>query len=151
MTKDLGTRILRICQLVYIRDLFEEENLTGYNALIISMKVRSAIEINKRDDYDEADLTIYQWLIGKLMHFACGTRPNIAFVVGRLSKHNANPRIEYFVEGDLVATSVVHNVSAVREPHIAGVREDAGDAHGRDLLEAIFQDGPHFGRELLVE
>lgn len=48
--------------------------------------------MNEPDDYDEADLGDYQRLIGKLMYLACGTRSDIAFVVGRLSKHNADPR-----------------------------------------------------------
>ncbi len=31
-------------------------------------------------------------LIGKLMYLACGTRPNVAFAVGQLSKHNSDPQ-----------------------------------------------------------
>lgn len=31
-------------------------------------------------------------LIGKLMYLACGTRPNVAFEVGQLSKHNSDPQ-----------------------------------------------------------
>lgn len=56
------------------------------------MKAGSAIEMNKPDDYNKADLRAYQQLIGKLMYLACGTRPDIAFAVGRLSKHNADPQ-----------------------------------------------------------
>lgn len=44
------------------------------------------------EDYEKADLCIYQRLIEKLMYLVCGTRPDIAFVVGQLSKHNADPR-----------------------------------------------------------
>lgn len=59
------------------------------------MKAGSAIEMNEPDDYDEADLATYQQLMGKLIYLACGTRPDIAFVVGRLGKHNTNPHKEH--------------------------------------------------------
>ena len=51
--------------------------------------------MNEPDDYDKANSGDYQRLIGKLMYLACGTRPNIAFLVGRLSKHNADPRKDH--------------------------------------------------------
>lgn len=92
ITRDLSTRTIRVSQLAYIRDLLEEENLTNCNAPIILMKAGSFIKINEPDDYDKADLGDYQRLIGKLMYLAYKTRPNIAFIVGRLSKHNADPR-----------------------------------------------------------
>ena len=92
VTRDLGTKTLRICQSAYIRDLLKEENFTNCNAPTIPMKAGSAIEMNEPDDYDEADLTTYQRLIGKLIYLACGTRPDIAFAIGRLGKHNTDPR-----------------------------------------------------------
>ena len=57
------------------------------------MKAGSIIEMNEADDYDETDLKAYQRLIGKLMYLSCGTRPDIAFAVGQLSKQNADPRV----------------------------------------------------------
>ena len=56
------------------------------------MKTRSSIKMPEPDDYDKTDIPTYQQLISKLMYLACGTRPNIAFAVGQLSRHNANPR-----------------------------------------------------------
>ena len=56
------------------------------------MKAGSTIEMNEPDDYDKADLGTYQRLIGKLMYLVCGTRPDIAFVVGRLSEYNTDPQ-----------------------------------------------------------
>lgn len=56
------------------------------------MKAGLAIEMLDTENYEETDLREYQRLIGKLMYLACGTRPDIAFVVGHLSKQNADPR-----------------------------------------------------------
>lgn len=41
-------------------------------------------------DYEETDLRTYQRLIKKLMYFLCNTRPDIAFVIEQLNRHNTN-------------------------------------------------------------
>lgn len=56
------------------------------------MKAGSSIDMTDADDYEEEDLHTYQHLIGKLMYLACGNRLDIAFAVGQLSKHNADPK-----------------------------------------------------------
>lgn len=83
---------MKIDQSAFIRDLVMEENLSDCNANVALMKAGSAIDMTKADDYKEEDLHTYQRLIGKLMYLACGTRPDIAFAVGQLSKHNADLR-----------------------------------------------------------
>lgn len=90
--RDLATRTLRISQLAYIRDLLEKKNLTDCNAPTIPMKTGSAIEMNEPDDYEKADLETYQRLIGKLMYLEYRTRPDIVFIVERLSKYKTDPR-----------------------------------------------------------
>lgn len=49
--------------------------------------------MQEEDDHGEADLKTYQQLIGKLMYLSCGTRSDIAFAVGQLSKRNSDPRV----------------------------------------------------------
>lgn len=44
------------------------------------------------EDYEKADLCIYQQLIGKLIYLTYKTRPDITFIVGQLNRHNANPQ-----------------------------------------------------------
>ena len=44
------------------------------------------------DDYNKTDIHTYQRLIGKLMYLACGTELDIAFAIGQLSRHNADPK-----------------------------------------------------------
>lgn len=89
ITSKLSITVIRVSQLAYIRDQLEEANFTNYNALTILIKAGS---FNESGDYDKANLRDYQQLIEKLIYFACGTKLNIAFVVRRLSKYNANPR-----------------------------------------------------------
>lgn len=95
MTRNWEAGTLKIDQSTFIRDLLEEENLTDCNAVNIPMKVGSFIEMLEEDDYEETDIKTYQRLIGKLMYLSCGTRPDIAFAVGQLSKRNADPRVGY--------------------------------------------------------
>ena len=49
--------------------------------------------MNEVDDSIKTDLKSYQRLIGKLMYLSFATRPNIAFVIGQLSKRNAKLRV----------------------------------------------------------
>lgn len=49
----------------------------------------------KLNNYKEAKLQSYQHFISKSMHFIYGTRPDIVFAIGQLSKYNANPRKDY--------------------------------------------------------
>lgn len=71
--------------------MLKEKNLTNCNAPTILMKGRLTIKMNKPDNYDEVDLTIYQQLIGKFIYLACKTKLNVAFVVRKLGKYNINP------------------------------------------------------------
>ena len=102
ITRNPSTQTLKIDQSSFIRDLVIEENLTNCNSNIIPMKAGSAIEMIKHDDYEDIEIKPYQHLIDKLMYLACGTRPDIAFIVGLLSRHNADPR-----KGHLRATKRV--------------------------------------------
>lgn len=59
------------------------------------MKVNCFIEMSELGDYKKVDIKPYQRLIGKSMYLFCGTRPDIAFAIGQLSKHNLDPRASH--------------------------------------------------------
>lgn len=48
------------------------------------------------EDYKKANLHTYQRFVGYLMYFSCGKRPDIIFVVGQLSRYNANLKKGHF-------------------------------------------------------
>lgn len=50
------------------------------------MKTGSVIEMNNANNYKKTNIKAYQRLIEKLMYLLYGTRPNISFLVGQLSR-----------------------------------------------------------------
>ena len=92
ITQDLAAGTLRIDQKGYIRDLLESEAMTSCHPTVLPVKTGSTLLLDQAGDHQQADLTAYQRLIGKLIYLSCGTRPDIAFVVGQLSRHNSDPR-----------------------------------------------------------
>lgn len=60
VTRDPATRIMKIDQSAFIRDLLIKEGLTDCNANIILMKTGSAIKMSKLDNYDKINNHIYQ-------------------------------------------------------------------------------------------
>ena len=53
----------------------------------------SILFLDQAGDHQQANLIKHQHLINKLMSLSCGTRPDIAFMVGQLICHNSNPCI----------------------------------------------------------
>lgn len=51
--------------------------------------------MHKEKNYKEANIKIYQELIGKLMYLSYSIKPDITFVVRQLNKYNADPNVEY--------------------------------------------------------
>ena len=96
ITRDLVAQTMKIDQSAFIWDLVMEENLYDCNANVVPIKTGSAIDISDVNAYKEKDLYTYQQLIGKLMYLACKTRPDIAFAIGQLSRHNADPQRSHF-------------------------------------------------------
>eukprot|EP00171_Calliarthron_tuberculosum_P002710 IDg2710t1 len=62
--------------------------------VVTPMERQISIEDTKGD---KIDATLYRQAIGSLMYLETGTRPDIAFAVGRLAQHVENPAKELWV------------------------------------------------------
>lgn len=60
------------------------------------MKTSLFIKINKPDDYNKVDLRDYEKLIKKFIYLKCKSRPNIVFIIEKLSKYYMNLKKRYF-------------------------------------------------------
>ena len=96
ITRDPATRTMKLDQSTFIQNLVIEKNLSNYNANLVLIKANSAINMPKVKNYEEKNLHKNQRLIGKMIYLACGTRSDITFVVGQLSKHNVDPQLSHF-------------------------------------------------------
>ena len=70
--------------------------MTSCHAIILSIKAKLFISIDQADNYNFANLTVYQRIIGKLMYLVFGTWPDISFVIGLLSQYNSDSKIKHF-------------------------------------------------------
>lgn len=89
---DTAPGAINIDQSAFVRDLVIEKKLTNHNTNIILMKARSSIKMTDPEDYKEANLYIYQRLVGTLMYLLYSINSDIAFVVGQLSRYNTDLR-----------------------------------------------------------
>ena len=69
--------------------------MTSYHLTVLLVKAGFTLFLDQVGDYQQADATEYQCLIGKLMYLSYGTQPDIVFVMGQLSRHNSDPCIRH--------------------------------------------------------
>lgn len=65
--------------------------MSSCHQTMISMKVPYTILIDQAGNDVMVNFTLSHRLVGELMYPVYKTRPNIAFVEGRLSQHNFDP------------------------------------------------------------
>lgn len=59
------------------------------------MRIGSSINMIELNDYEKVELWPYHYFIDKLIYFTGSRRPNIAFVIGQLSRYNIDLRKGY--------------------------------------------------------
>lgn len=69
--------------------------MTDYKSINILIKASLTIGMKELNNYKKFDLKIYKIFINKLMYLLYKTCSNINFVVGQLSKYNADPRVNH--------------------------------------------------------
>lgn len=60
------------------------------------MKASLSIKILNLENYNKTNLCIYQKFVEKLIYLLYGIKSDIAYIVGQLSKYNANLKKRYF-------------------------------------------------------
>src|ERR1700722_13544574 len=90
--RDRANRTLTISQQAYLEKLIEKLGLMNMNAVSTPMIPNAAlVKAPSSHTASPQDISWYQSVIGSLMYFSNGTRPDIAFTVNRLSKYSSNP------------------------------------------------------------
>lgn len=111
------------------------------------IKAESVINILDTDIYKEKDLNTYRWLNGKLIYLACRIRPDIAFVISQLSRHNtdlwkdhiqADKRLFWYLKGTINLSLIYGQITEKDSPryNLIGYADNnfAGDPEDRKLL-----------------
>ena len=65
------------------------------HATVFPVKASSTLFLDQAEDNQQVDLTAYRQLVDKLIYLSCGTRPDIAFIIGQLSCHNSDLQAEH--------------------------------------------------------
>lgn len=122
---------MKIHQLAFIWNLVIKEELTNYNANIISIKAGLSIKMTDSEDYEEVNLHIYQKLIQKFIYLLYSTRLDIAFVIGQLSKYNSDLRKNHLQ----VTKRVVRYLKSIM---------DMSSIFGREIANCFLREPPPY-------
>lgn len=90
ITRDRLKRTLRIDQKTYLEEVLERFGMTDANPARTPLPAGCVLTAST-EEVDNARRTYFQSLIGSMMYFAIGTRPDVAYAVARLAQYSANP------------------------------------------------------------
>ena len=62
---------------------------------ILPIKVGLLLILNQGRDHFPINMVVYQQLVGKLIYLTYETRPDIAFVIGQLSRYHSDLRVDH--------------------------------------------------------
>jgi len=99
--RDGATGALRLCQHQYASNLLERFGLTDANPVGLPTGTGAHLQKNK-EALPGPLIQTYQEMLGALLYLANGTRPDIAFAVGRLSRYASAPTAEHLAAAKTV-------------------------------------------------
>jgi hypothetical protein len=94
--RDRARRELKLSQAHYVAEVLERFGMTECKPISTPMEVKTKLQKHEGQAGLE-EVREYQRLVGSLMYLMVGTRPDIAFTVGALSRHLSNPGPEHWV------------------------------------------------------
>ena len=83
---------ITISQDLYIHNILQHFNMAEAHPTATLMATKLKLE---KLDAPTADVQLYQSMLGSVMYAMTGTRPNLAFAVGYLSRHSGTPSNEH--------------------------------------------------------
>lgn len=95
--RNRGKRLIFLSQPLYIQTILERFSMTSCHTVATPMEQGTPKALDKAyieakaEDKPGIDRIIYQEAIGSLIHLMVSTRPDLAFSVGRLSRHCQYP------------------------------------------------------------
>jgi len=101
IVRDTGKGTLQVGQHQYVTTLLERFGLDKANPVRLPMGV-SARLTKDGSPLMGALIKTYQELVGSLLYLATGTRPDISFAVGQLTRHVAAPTMEHLAAAKTV-------------------------------------------------
>jgi hypothetical protein len=81
---------IKINQTKYIEKILDRFKMTDCNPKLIPCDL-SVAKIISRDSKELCDTRLYREIVGSLIYVMTGTRPDLSYVVTKLSQHMASP------------------------------------------------------------
>ncbi|EKD00935.1 hypothetical protein A1Q2_04808 [Trichosporon asahii var. asahii CBS 8904] len=95
VTRDRSTRSLRLSQSHYVDSILKKLDMIECRSAKTPLPARIVLRA-RGDSEDRADRARYLTALGQLMYLMLGTRPDIAFAVGLLSRFASDPSEEHW-------------------------------------------------------
>ena len=69
--------------------------MSSCHPIVFSIQAELSLILDQVGDHLPTNTVVYQQLVGKLMYLACGIKPDIAFIIKQLSRHNSDLQAGY--------------------------------------------------------
>jgi len=99
--RDEAVKVLRVHQRQYVLTLLERYGMADAHPLRMPMGV--GVKLQKAGTLLTEELAkVYQELVGALLYLCTGTRPDIAYAVGRLTRYVSAPTVDHLAAARVV-------------------------------------------------
>jgi len=98
---DVAAKVLRVHQRQYVLNLLERYGMA--DAHPVRLPMGAGVKLQKAGKLLTEDLAkVYQELVGALLYLCTGTRPDIAYAVGRLTRYVSAPTVDHLAAARVV-------------------------------------------------
>jgi hypothetical protein len=127
VSRDRQTGTIHLCQQTYIHDILTRHSMENAKPMLSPMdKNERFVEATPETALSETDRQLYQSIVGSLMYAMLGTRPDIAYAVGLLSRFLAKPSQTHLSAAKRVLrylrSTLTHGITFSQGPNAAMLR-----------------------------